>query len=83
VPLWIRHVIVPGYTDSEEEVTGMVQMARSYPTLKKIELLPFHKLCIPKYEALGIPFRCADIPECSGETIKRLERLLDSGSQDG
>ena len=76
VPLWIRHVIVPGYTDSEEEVAGMVQMARSYPTLKKIELLPFHKLCIPKYEALGIPFRCADIPECSGETIKRLEKLL-------
>ena len=40
------------------------------------KLLPFHKLCIPKYEALGIPFRCADIPECDGETIERLSKLL-------
>jgi len=76
VPLWIRHVVVPGYTDSEEEVSAMAEIARSYPTLEKIELLPFHKLCIPKYEALGIPFRCADIPECSRETIEKLNPLI-------
>ena len=76
LPLWVRHVVVPGYTDSEEEVKAMAEIARSYPTLEKIELLPFHKLCIPKYEALGIPFRCADIPECSKETIERLNPLI-------
>ena len=76
VPLWIRHVVVPGYTDSAEEVSAMVRLAKSYPTLQKIELLPFHKLCIPKYEALGIPFRCADIPECSKERIDELNSLL-------
>ena len=76
VPLWIRHVVVPGYTDSAGEVSDMVKLARRYPTLEKIELLPFHKLCIPKYEALGIPFRCADIPECSNETINQLSLIL-------
>ena len=76
VPLWVRHVVVPGYTDSEKEVMAMADIARSYPTLEKIELLPFHKLCIPKYEALGIPFRCADIPECSRETIEKLNPLV-------
>ena len=76
VPLWIRHVVVPGYTDSVEEVSAMVRLAKSYPTLQKTELLPFHKLCIPKYEALGIPFRCADIPECSKERIDELNLLL-------
>ena len=76
VPLWVRHVVVPGYTDSVEEVEAMADIARSYPTLEKIELLPFHKLCIPKYEALGIPFRCADIPECSKETIEKLNPLV-------
>ena len=76
VPLWVRHVVVPGYTDSVSEVGTMVKMAKQYPTLQKIELLPFHKLCIPKYEALGIPFRCADIPECSTETINQLNLLL-------
>lgn len=76
IPLWVRHVVVPGYTDSIEEVEAMADIARSYPTLEKIELLPFHKLCIPKYEALGIPFRCADIPECSKETIEKLNLLI-------
>ena len=76
VPLWVRHVVVPGYTDSVEEVEAMADIARSYPTLEKIELLPFHKLCIPKYEALGIPFRCADIPECGKETIEKLNPLV-------
>ena len=76
VPLWVRHVVLPGYTDSEEEVKEMAAIAHSYPTLEKIELLPFHKLCIPKYEALGIPFRCADIPECSKEAVDKLLRLV-------
>ena len=76
VPLWVRHVVVPGYTDSAEEVEAMADIARSYPTLVKIELLPFHKLCIPKYEALGITFRCADIPECNKETIEKLNPLV-------
>ena len=76
VPLWVRHVVVPGYTDSEEEVGMMAEIARSYPTLEKIELLPFHKLCIPKYEALGIPFRCVDVPVCDKETIDRLQNSL-------
>ena len=76
VPLWVRHVVVPGYTDSEEEVKVMAEIANLYPTLEKIELLPFHKLCVPKYEALGIPFRCADIPECSRETIEKLNTLV-------
>lgn len=72
IPMWVRHVVVPGFTDSQEEVDEMTAIARKRENVKKIELLPFHKLCIPKYEALGIPFACADIPECSRETINRL-----------
>lgn len=76
VPLWVRHVVVPGYTDSEDEISAMAAIAKEYPTLQKIELLPFHKLCVPKYEALGIPFRCADIPECSAKTIEERSNLI-------
>ncbi len=76
VPLWVRHVVVPGYTDSEEEVSDMVSLARRYDNLQKIELLPFRKLCVTKYEALGIPFPCADIPECGEAAIARLQTLL-------
>ena len=76
VPLWVRHVVVPGFTDSEEEVRAMVSLARRYDNLTRIELLPFRKLCVTKYEQLGIPFRCADIPECDEATIRRLSALI-------
>lgn len=76
VPLWVRHVVVPGFTDSEEEVRAMVTLARRYDNLKRIELLPFRKLCVTKYEQLGIPFRCADVPECDEATISRLNRCI-------
>ncbi len=76
VPLWVRHVVVPGFTDSEDEVRAMVTLAKQYDNLQKIELLPFRKLCITKYEQLGIPFRCAGIPECDEATIARLQKLL-------
>ena len=76
VPLWVRHVVVPGFTDSEAEVQTMIDLARRRLNLSRIELLPFRKLCVTKYESLGIPFRCADVPECDEATIKRLSSLI-------
>jgi len=76
--IYIRHVVVPGMTDSEESVTKTVQLAKSVCTPEKIELLPFRKLCTEKYERLGIPFPLANTPECTPERIKELYRLIDS-----
>ena len=76
VPLWVRHVVVPGFTDTEDEVRAMVSLAQRYDNLRRIELLPFRKLCIIKYEALGIHFPCADIDECDEATIARLNSCI-------
>ena len=75
-PLWIRHVVVPGLTDSPEEVMQISALAHRYRNLQKVELLPFHKMCIPKYEALGIPFRLKDYEACSKETIEHLYKYI-------
>jgi len=74
IPLWIRHVVVPGLTDGEESVARIALTARRYANLKRIELLPFRKLCTVKYEAMHIPFPLADHPECTNETIEKLKR---------
>ncbi|MBP5490807.1 MAG: pyruvate formate lyase-activating protein [Lachnospiraceae bacterium] len=76
VPLWVRHVVVPGHTDSKEEVRAMVTLAMQYRNLRRIELLPFRKLCITKYESLRIPFPCADIPECPEAAIRELQNII-------
>jgi pyruvate formate lyase activating enzyme len=77
IPLWIRHVVVPGLTDSHESISRIVQLAKQFSNLKKLELLPFKKLCAPKYETLGLEFPLKDWPECSEAVIKQLEYAID------
>jgi len=69
VPLWIRHVVVPGLTDSDESISQITGLAKQYANLCKFELLPFRKLCIAKYEAMGIAFPFADYEECSESLV--------------
>ncbi len=76
VPLWIRHVVVPGLTDGENSIRQIGALAKGYPNLEKIELLPFRKLCLEKYQMMGIPFPLADTPEMSGEKTAKLYELL-------
>lgn len=76
IPLWIRHVVVPGLTDSDEEVRKMADIARRYANLERIELLPFRKMCITKYESLNIPFPLSEVPECSSGRIEEFRPLV-------
>lgn len=72
----IRHVVVPQFTDTEEGIREIGRIANGLKNLKKIELLPFHKMCTEKYEKLGIPFPLADTPECDKETLERVKSYL-------
>ncbi len=76
IPLWVRHVVVPNLTDSDEGVSAVYDIARRYKNLEKFELLPFKKLCLTKYQAMNIPFPLAHVPECSPERIRELYALL-------
>ncbi len=76
VRIWIRHVVVPGITDSEEDTERLTEIADRFEGVERIELLPFHKMCIPKYEALGIPFPLADVPECKKSRVEELNAMI-------
>lgn len=76
VPMWVRHVVVPGLTDSEDEVKQVKCMAQSFKNLERFELLPFRKLCITKYDALGIRFPLESTPACEERTIKSLQAAI-------
>lgn len=76
VPLWIRHVVVPGLTDAPDQVRQIARIAGRFDNLQKLEFLPFRKLCAEKYERMGIPFPLADTPEMGEEALQRLLDLL-------
>lgn len=74
IPLWIRHVVVPDQTD--ESISQIIDLATGFSNLKRIELLPFRKLCIEKYENMEIPFPLKDTPSCSAELLERLQAQI-------
>lgn len=76
IPFWIRHVVVPGLTDGEEHIRKLSDFAKDHPNLRKIELLPFRKLCLEKYQTMGISFPLEDTPEMSEEDTEKLRELL-------
>ena len=76
VPLWVRHVVVPGLNDTLEDMAAVRSWARRQPTLEKIEWLPFHNLCLEKYQQLGVPFPLANTPPMDREKLDRLIAAL-------
>jgi len=63
IPTRIRHVIVPGYTDTEEEWARLGRFLRGLDHIETVEALPYHTLGKAKYENLGIPYPMGDAPQ--------------------
>ncbi len=74
--VWIRHVVVPGINDTESSVRKLATLIAPYKCIKKVELLPFKKLCLEKYEDLGLLFPLKDTPEMCAERLSELNLIL-------
>lgn len=55
-PVWIRQVIVPGITDTEEYTTSLAEYLKKIKNIERIDFLPFHRLGEEKYKVLGIDY---------------------------
>lgn len=60
-PVWVRYVLVPGFTDAPEEVEGVASFVAALPNVEHVDVLPFHRLGAAKYQRLGIPFPLAEV----------------------
>ncbi len=76
IPMWIRHVLVPSITDSDETLTNISKFIKSLKTVEKVEILPYHTLGISKWERLGIPYSLEGIRSPSEDEIKRAEEYF-------
>ena len=83
VPLWIRHVLVPGLTDDEEGLRRTADFIASLKTVQRVEVLPYHTLGLFKWEKLGIPYPLPDAVPPTAEQVKRAEELLEVSKYPG
>ncbi|MEH7384436.1 pyruvate formate-lyase-activating protein [Bacillus sp. JJ1521] len=76
VPVWIRHVLVPTISDNDEDLTKLSEFIKTLKNVKKIEILPYHKLGIYKWESLGLEYKLKDVEPPTVERVKNAERIL-------
>lgn len=78
-PIWIRHVMVPGFTDSKEDMEKLVEFIHPISeNIKKIEILPYHTLGVEKYEKLHRDYKLKGVEAMNKKKAKSLESYANS-----
>lgn len=79
IPVWIRHVIVPGWTDDRAEQLALGDALGGIRTLKALDCLPYHDMGKRKYEELGIPYPLPDTPPATPELAAAARAVILEG----
>ncbi len=77
ISTWIRQVLIRGKNDSEHDLLQTAKLLANRRNIRKIELLPFRRLCLEKYRNLGIGFPFADIEDTTEDEIARAYAFLE------
>lgn len=62
IPVWVRHVVVEGYTDSEESLRSLGRFIGGLKNLRALDVLPYHTMGKDKYRELGIEYPLEGVP---------------------
>ena len=77
IPMWIRHVVVPEINDKEEYLTKLGEFLATLHNVKALDVIPYHNMAIPKYEALGIDYPLKNLPPLTKEeAIKARDTII-------
>lgn len=76
LPVWIRHVLVPGISDDPIDLEQMGDFIGTLKNVQKVEFLPYHKLGVYKWEALGLEYPLKDVEPPSEEKVEFAYQLL-------
>jgi pyruvate formate lyase activating enzyme len=76
IPVWIRHVLVPSITDDEQDLHDLGNFIGTLKNVKKLEILPYHKLGVYKWETLGLDYALEDIEPPSDVHVKEAYQIL-------
>lgn len=73
--IWIRYVLVPGYTDDEESIKALSEFLKTI-NVEKIEVLPYHTMGEVKYEKLGMEYPLKGVNPPSKESVLKAKQIL-------
>jgi len=64
-PIWLRYVLVPGWSDDPAEIAEVAKFAAGLGVVARVDVLPFHQMGRYKWDQLGLAYRLRDTKEPS------------------
>lgn len=77
-PVWVRYVLVPGYSDNETDLHTWARYISSFKNIERVDILPFHQMGMHKWEKLGKEYKLKGVPSPTREEIKKTEAIFKS-----
>ncbi len=78
IPLWVRHIIVEGYTDDPKYLKELGRFIGTLKNLKALDVLPYHTMGVNKYKELGLAYPLEGIPALpKSEAVKAKKFILE------
>jgi pyruvate formate lyase activating enzyme len=78
IPFWLRYVLIPGYTDAPEDIQKLIDFAKEQPSMRGIELLPYHTLGKHKWEALGLKYPLEGVKSPSNKEVHKVIQKMEA-----
>ena len=74
--MWIRQVLIPDFTDDEDDLLELKNFIQNLKTVDKVEILPYHTMGKYKWHDLGIKYELEGVPEATNEDVNRAKQIL-------
>lgn len=78
IPIWVRHVLVPGYTLEPEVSKRVAAFVAGLSSVERVDLLPYHELGRHKWEALGRRYPLESIAPPTQEQVVEAHRIFEA-----
>lgn len=76
VPVWIRHVIVPGITDDPALLTRLGAFLGTLSNVKALDVLPYHIMGIRKYEELDMDYPLKGLEPATKQQALEAKKII-------
>lgn len=76
IPLWIRHVAVPGITYNEDYLIKLGEFLAKLKSLKSLDVLPYHTMGVSKYKEMGLEYKLKNVPALPKENAKNAKSFI-------
>ena len=76
IKMWIRQVLVPGYTDDGQDLLKLKNFLSTLKTVEKIQILPYHNMGKYKWEKLGQKYELEGVRDATLEDEERAKKIL-------